>query len=50
AVRRAGRDPDVIYHLGDWGKEPMITLLGRTALEVAERAVEIAKRLSGTSA
>ena len=50
AVRRAGRVPDVIYHLGDWGKEPMITLLGRTALEVAERAVEIAKRLSGTSA
>ena len=39
-----------INHLGDWGKEPMITLLGRTALEVAERAVEIAKRLSGTSA
>ncbi len=49
AVERAGRVPDVIYHLGDWGKEPMITLLGRTAVEVAERAVEVAKRLSGAT-
>jgi len=46
AVERAGRVPDVIYHLGDWGKEPIITLLGRTAVEVAERAVEVAKRLT----
>jgi len=47
AVKRVGGVPDVIYHLGDWGKEPMITLLGRTAVEVAERAVEIAKKLAG---
>jgi len=46
AVKRVGRVPDVIYHFGDWGKEPMVTILGRTALEVAERAVEIAKKLS----
>jgi len=46
AVRRAGRAPDVIYHLGDWGKEPVITLLGRTAVDVAERAVKVAKKLS----
>ena len=49
AVERAGRVPDVIYHLGDWGKEPIVTLLGRTAVEVAERAVEVAKRLSGAT-
>lgn len=45
AVRRLGRLPDIIYHLGDVGKEPMILLLGRTAMEVAERAIEIARRL-----
>lgn len=45
AVNRIGAVPDVIYHLGDWGKEPIITLLGTTAVEVAGKAVEIAKRL-----
>lgn len=47
AVKRIGAVPDVIYHFGDWGKEPMITLLGRTAVDVAEMAVEIAKTLKG---
>jgi len=46
AVERAGGVPDIIYHLGDVGKEPMITLLGRTAVEVAERAAEIARKLA----
>jgi len=46
AVERVGGAPDVIYHLGDLGKEPMITLLGRTAVEVAERAVLIARKLA----
>ena len=45
AIRRIGGVPDAIYHLGDWGKEPMIILLGGTAMEVAEKAVEVAKRL-----
>ncbi len=36
AVRRAGRVPDVIYHKGDWGKEPMIVLLGKDAVELAK--------------
>ncbi len=44
AVKRVGRVPDVIYHFGDWRKEAMITLLGRGAIEVAERAMKIAKR------
>ena len=50
AVKRVGRVPDVIYHLGDWGKEPMITLLGGTATEVAVMAVEVAKKLAGAPA
>ncbi len=40
-----GNIPDIIYHLGDWGKEPMITLFGRSAREVANRAVEIAEKM-----
>jgi hydroxymethylpyrimidine kinase/phosphomethylpyrimidine kinase len=46
AVERAGGVPDLIYHHGDVGKEPMIVLIGETALEVAEKAVRLAKRLS----
>jgi len=46
AMKRVGRVPDVIYHFGDWGKEPMVTILGRTALEVANTAVEVAKKLN----
>lgn len=45
AVKRAGRTPDVIYHLGDWGKEPMIVLLGESAVEVASWSVEVARGL-----
>ncbi len=37
AVKRAGKRPDVVYHLGDWGKEPMILIFGRDAREVVER-------------
>lgn len=37
AVKRAGRRPDLIYHLGDWGKEPMVLVFGRDAGEVVER-------------
>ncbi|WP_394352342.1 thiamine-phosphate synthase family protein [Thermococcus sp. 18S1] len=35
--RRAEKRPDVIYHLGDWGKEPMALIFGREAREVVER-------------
>ncbi|GAB6135475.1 bifunctional hydroxymethylpyrimidine kinase/phosphomethylpyrimidine kinase [Thermococcus prieurii] len=37
AVKRAGERPDVVYHLGDWGKEPMVLVFGRDAREVVER-------------
>lgn len=45
AVKRASKIPDVIYHLGDWGKEPMIVLVGKSAVEVACWAVDIVKEL-----
>lgn len=35
--------PDVIYHTGGWGKEPMIVLLGTNPVEVAELAICLAK-------
>lgn len=47
AVKRAGRLPDVIYHEGDWGKEPMIVLLGRGARELARLVLEVAEELAG---
>ncbi|MHC1624922.1 MAG: thiamine-phosphate synthase family protein, partial [Methermicoccaceae archaeon] len=36
---------DVVYDLGDVGKEPMVRLFGTRALEVAKRAVELARML-----
>jgi len=44
AIRREGI-PDVIYDKGGVGKEAMIRLLGREAVEVAERAMKIAALL-----
>ncbi|MEM3061778.1 MAG: bifunctional hydroxymethylpyrimidine kinase/phosphomethylpyrimidine kinase [Candidatus Bathyarchaeia archaeon] len=43
AIKKIGKVPDLIYHTGDWGKEPMITILGRTALEVSKAAKRIAE-------
>lgn len=45
AIERLGEVPDVIYHLGDWGKEPIIALIGRDPVEVAGMAVCIAELL-----
>ncbi|MFQ5921111.1 MAG: bifunctional hydroxymethylpyrimidine kinase/phosphomethylpyrimidine kinase [Nitrososphaerales archaeon] len=39
--------PDVVYHLGDWGKEPMILVFGREPLEVARRIVSILHKYAG---
>lgn len=43
AVEEIGSAPDVIYDLGDLGKEPMIFLYGRTASDVAGVSDRIAK-------
>lgn len=38
AIKRIKTKPDVIYHQGGWGKEPMLVLIGENAVEVAEMA------------
>ncbi len=45
AIRSEGIVPDVIYDKGGVGKEAMIRLLGKDAVEVAEKAVEIGRRM-----
>ncbi|MEM3507405.1 MAG: bifunctional hydroxymethylpyrimidine kinase/phosphomethylpyrimidine kinase [Candidatus Bathyarchaeia archaeon] len=43
AIKKIGKVPNIVYHTGDWGKEPMIVILGKTALEVSEVAIKIAE-------
>ncbi len=45
AIQKSGRMPDVIYDVGATGKEPMVRLLGKSAREVAEKAVRICEVL-----
>ncbi|MBS7621619.1 thiamine-phosphate synthase, partial [Candidatus Bathyarchaeota archaeon] len=42
AIKKVGKVPDVIYHKGDVGKEPMIVIFGRDAVSLAKLLVEIA--------
>jgi hydroxymethylpyrimidine/phosphomethylpyrimidine kinase len=46
AIARVGRVPDIIYHTGDWGKEPMMIILGESAVAVAQTALRLARSLS----
>ena len=48
SIKREDKVSDVIYDKGDVGKEPMIRLLGRDAMEVAERAVRIGAMMRRT--
>ncbi len=48
AIKQIGRVPDIIFHKGDWGKEPMITIVGRTAVEVVKIAQNIAAEYART--
>ncbi|MCD6428491.1 MAG: bifunctional hydroxymethylpyrimidine kinase/phosphomethylpyrimidine kinase [Desulfurococcales archaeon] len=46
AIKRAGGAvPDLIYHRGDVGKEPMINILGRSAVDVVTKLVRLAREL-----
>jgi hydroxymethylpyrimidine/phosphomethylpyrimidine kinase len=45
AIKAVGHVPHLIYHEGDWGKEPMIILFGHTADEVVQHAAHIAENL-----
>lgn len=44
-IERLGYVPDMIYDLGDIGKEPMIRIIGKNAYAVAKVVVEIADKL-----
>ena len=44
-IKRIGYVPDVIYDEGDVGKEPMIRILGRSILEVTEKALKAIESL-----
>lgn len=46
AYRICGGIPDAIVDLGDWGKEPLVTILGRDPIEVVNRVLEIARTIS----
>ncbi len=45
AIAEAGAVPAVVYDLGAPGKEPMVRIFGRDAVEVVRRAMAIARRL-----
>jgi len=45
AIEKVGKVPDVIYDLGDVGKEPMVRILGRNAVEVVNKVLSIASKL-----
>lgn len=45
AIKRAGKVPDVIYHRGEIGKEPMIVNFGKQACDVAKLAIQLAKKM-----
>jgi hydroxymethylpyrimidine/phosphomethylpyrimidine kinase len=42
ALKGKKKVPDIIYDRGAMGKEPMIRVIGRTPLEVAEKIIQIA--------
>lgn len=45
AIDSAGMVPDVIYHLGEIGKEPMILVLGNSAKEVASKVAILSEKI-----
>ncbi|MEE8133332.1 MAG: bifunctional hydroxymethylpyrimidine kinase/phosphomethylpyrimidine kinase [Nitrososphaerales archaeon] len=44
AVSKIKTVPDVIYHLGDWGKEPMILVFGKNPSNVSNRIISILQK------
>lgn len=45
AISKAHLVPDIIYDLGDIGKEPMIRILGKTPKEVVRKLINLAKEV-----
>jgi hydroxymethylpyrimidine/phosphomethylpyrimidine kinase len=48
AISKVGKAPDVIYHRGDIGKEPMIVIFGEQAYDLAKLVVRLAKEVKKT--
>lgn len=44
-IKKVGKVPDVIYHRGDIGKEPMIVILGKHAYDLAKLIVQLAREI-----
>lgn len=45
AISKVGHVPDIIYHSGDVGKEPMVNIFGADAVDVAVKAIKISSLL-----
>ena len=41
ALKNAGRPPDLIFHKGDFGKEPMILIFGKEPHDVLGKLAKI---------
>jgi len=41
AIKNSNIPPDIIFHKGDFGKEPMILIFGRDPSEVVEKVSKI---------
>ncbi|MGB0856019.1 MAG: thiamine-phosphate synthase family protein [Nitrosopumilus sp.] len=41
AIKKIITEPDIIYHKGDFGKEPMIIVFGTTPDNVLEKILKI---------
>ena len=41
AIKKSANPPDIIYHKGDFGKEPMIIIFGNNPSEVVEKITKI---------
>jgi len=41
AMNNSKKMPDVIYHKGDFGKEPMILVFGKTPQDVLNKVIKI---------
>ncbi|RLE54584.1 MAG: hypothetical protein DRJ26_01775 [Candidatus Methanomethylicota archaeon] len=45
AIMKSEKFPDIIYDLGEVGKEPMIRILGRNAIDVVQKTKKIGEIL-----
>ncbi|GBC73719.1 Pyridoxine kinase [archaeon HR04] len=47
-ISSASRVPDVVYHTGDWGKEPMMIVFGHDPMDVVNKVISILIRYKGS--